>query len=164
MPRLTEIPEGCAFNPALHRARARCLVEAAGPDGRRLQPRGLLAARRGGVGAPIARNGRCLTAAAAQFVRLAGLKRYFDVSAPWLVRADRGRPRQIVQAVDGIDIEIAKGETFSLVGESGCGKSTVARLVVGLYPPTAGSIEFDGNDMAGRHSRADMARSAGACR
>ena len=92
-----------------------------------------------------------------QFVRIAGLKRYFDVSAPWLVRTIEGRPRQIVQAVDGIDIEIAKGETFSLVGESGCGKSTVARLVVGLYPPTAGSIEFDGNDMAGRHSRSDMA-------
>ena len=84
-----------------------------------------------------------------QFVQIAGLKRYFDVSAPWLVRAIEGRPRQIVQAVDGIDIEIAKGETFSLVGESGCGKSTVARLVVGLYPPTAGSIEFDGHDMAG---------------
>ena len=91
------------------------------------------------------------------FVRLAGLKRYFDVSAPWLVRTIERRPRQIVQAVDGIDIEIAKGETFSLVGESGCGKSTVARLVVGLYPPTAGTIEFDGNDMAGRHSRSDMA-------
>src|ERR1044071_10405639 len=73
-----------------------------------------------------------------QFVKIEGLKRYFDVSAPWLVRALEGRPRQIVQAVDGIDIEIAKGETFSLVGESGCGKSTVARLVVGLYPPTAG--------------------------
>jgi peptide/nickel transport system ATP-binding protein len=95
--------------------------------------------------------------AGSQFVRIAGLKRYFDVSAPWLVRTIEGRPRQIVQAVDGIDIEIAKGETFSLVGESGCGKSTVARLVVGLYPPTAGSIEFDGNDMAGRHSRSDMA-------
>src|SRR5262249_59541026 len=83
-----------------------------------------------------------------QFVRLDGLKRYFDVSAPWLVRAIEGRPRQVVQAVDGVDIRIAKGETFSLVGESGCGKSTVARLVVGLYPPTEGSIAFDGNDMA----------------
>jgi peptide/nickel transport system ATP-binding protein len=93
----------------------------------------------------------------AQFVRLDGLKRYFDVSAPWLVRTIEGRPRQIVQAVDGIDIRIAKGETFSLVGESGCGKSTVARLVVGLYPPTAGSIAFDGNDMAARRSRAGQA-------
>ena len=52
----------------------------------------------------------------ADFVRIEGLKRYFDVSAPWLVRAIEGRPRQIVQAVDGIDIVIAKGETFSRVG------------------------------------------------
>src|SRR3954467_1133417 len=92
-----------------------------------------------------------------QFVRIAGLKRYFDVSAPWLVRAIEGRPRQIVQAVDGIDIEIAKGETFSLVGEAGCGKSTGARLVVVFSPRPPGTIEFDGNDMAGRHSRSDMA-------
>jgi peptide/nickel transport system ATP-binding protein len=88
-----------------------------------------------------------------EFVQIDGLKRYFDVSAPWLVRKIEGRPRQIVQAVDGIDISIAKGETFSLVGESGCGKSTVARLVVGLYPPTAGKIVFDGNDMATSRSQ-----------
>jgi peptide/nickel transport system ATP-binding protein len=88
-------------------------------------------------------------------VKIEGLTRYFDVSAPWLVRQIEGRPRQIVQAVDGVDIEIAKGETFSLVGESGCGKSTVARLVVGLYPPTAGSIEFDGHDMSSKRSRAN---------
>src|SRR5258708_30829947 len=78
-----------------------------------------------------------------QFVRLSGLKRYFDVSAPWLVRKLEGRPRQIVQAVHGGDIEIAKGETFSLVGESGCGKSPVARLVVGLYAPAAGPTGVD---------------------
>ena len=121
---------------------------------------------RGGVGAPVRQgDGRCLTAAATEFVRIAGLKRYFDVSAPWLVRMLEGRPRQIVQAVDGIDIEIAKGETFSLVGESGCGKSTVARLVVGLYPPTAGTIEFDGNDMAEpAQPGPTWRRSAGACR
>jgi peptide/nickel transport system ATP-binding protein len=88
-----------------------------------------------------------------EFVQIDGLKRYFDVSAPWLVRKIEGRPRQVVQAVDGIDIAIAKGETFSLVGESGCGKSTVARLVVGLYPPTAGKIVFDGNDMATNRSQ-----------
>ncbi len=91
------------------------------------------------------------------FVRIEGLKRYFDVSAPWLVRALEGRPRQIVHAVDGVDIAINKGETFSLVGESGCGKSTVARLMVGLYPPTAGSIAFDGNDMAKKRSGAETA-------
>ena len=92
----------------------------------------------------------------APFVHLAGLKRYFDVSPPWLVRKIEGKPRQIVRAVDGIEIAIAKGETFSLVGESGCGKSTVARLVVGLYPPTAGKIEFDGHDMSVRRNQNDM--------
>ncbi len=70
-----------------------------------------------------------------------------------------------MQAVDGIDIEIAKGETFSLVGESGCGKSTVARLVVGLFPPTDGRIEFDGNDMAvAAQQGGDGLASSGACR
>ncbi len=98
-----------------------------------------------------------MTGGARNFIEIHGLKRHFDVSAPWLVRQIEGKPRQIVQAVDGIDIAIAKGETFSLVGESGCGKSTVARLVVGLYPPTAGTIEFDGNDMAAKRSRTDMA-------
>ncbi|MBS0223312.1 MAG: ATP-binding cassette domain-containing protein [Proteobacteria bacterium] len=88
------------------------------------------------------------------FVQIEGLKRHFDVSPPWLVRMLERRDRQIVQAVDGIDIAIAKGETFSLVGESGCGKSTVARLVVGLYTPTAGRIAFDGNDMGKRRGRA----------
>src|SRR5688500_15854110 len=90
-------------------------------------------------------------------VRLHALKRYFDVSPPWLARVLERKPRAIVQAVAGIDIEIRKGETFSLVGESGCGKSTVARLVVGLYPPTDGTIEFDGNDMAHKRPGAETA-------
>ncbi|TXL76322.1 ATP-binding cassette domain-containing protein [Vineibacter terrae] len=94
--------------------------------------------------------------AAQPLVRLSGLKRHFDVSPPWLARVLEGKPRAVVQAVEGIDIEIAPGETFSLVGESGCGKSTVARLVVGLYPPTAGHIEFDGADMGARRSGSDM--------
>ena len=50
----------------------------------------------------------------------------------------------ILKAVSGIDFELYKGQTFALVGESGCGKSTVANLVVGLHRPTAGKIEFDG--------------------
>jgi peptide/nickel transport system ATP-binding protein len=91
------------------------------------------------------------------FVEIAGLKRHFDVSPPWLVRVLEGRPRQFVQAVDSVDIAIAKGETFSLVGESGCGKSTVARLVVGLYPPTAGTVRFDGHDMAQRRGAGETA-------
>src|SRR5207302_10721508 len=49
-----------------------------------------------------------------------------------------------VRAVDGVDLEIRRGETLGLVGEAGCGKSTLARLVTGLVPVTAGSLMFDG--------------------
>ncbi|MBM3534723.1 MAG: ATP-binding cassette domain-containing protein [Alphaproteobacteria bacterium] len=90
-------------------------------------------------------------------VKVSGLARYFDVSAPWLNRVLDGQPRLILRAVDGLDFEISKGETLALVGESGCGKSTVARLVVGLYRPSTGSIVFDGVDMAGLGGRAEMA-------
>jgi peptide/nickel transport system ATP-binding protein len=72
----------------------------------------------------------------------------FDVSKPWLNRVIERAPRQICKAVDGVSFEIPRGQTFSLVGESGCGKSTVARLVVGLYRPNAGAVEIDGQNFA----------------
>ncbi len=56
--------------------------------------------------------------------------------------------RQTVKAVDDVSFYIKRGETFGLVGESGCGKSTVARTVIRLYKPTAGAIEIDGTDIA----------------
>ncbi len=64
----------------------------------------------------------------------------FDVSLPWLNRILEHKPRQSVQAVDGVSFEIRRGETLALVGESGCGKSTVARMLVGLHRPTHGEI------------------------
>jgi peptide/nickel transport system ATP-binding protein len=93
----------------------------------------------------------------APVLRVHGLARYFDVSRPYLNRLLEGQPRQILKAVDGVDFEIRRGETFALVGESGCGKSTVARLAVGLYAPTYGSVEFTGTDIATVRSRQKMA-------
>ena len=84
------------------------------------------------------------------------LARNFDVSKPWLNRVVEGAPRQILKAVDGVSFTINRGETLSLVGESGCGKSTVARLICGLYAPTRGSILFDGTDLAQIAVRNDM--------
>ncbi len=87
-------------------------------------------------------------------------KRYFDVSAPMLNRVIERQPRQILKAVDDVSFTIRRGETFSLVGESGCGKSTVARLVVGLYRPTAGRIVFEGQEIStlGRRALAPVRR------
>jgi peptide/nickel transport system ATP-binding protein len=81
-------------------------------------------------------------------VRLIDVGRDFDVSRPWLNRVLEGAPRQLLRAVDGVAFDVAKGETLALVGESGCGKSTVARLIVGLHALSRGRIEFDGADLA----------------
>ena len=81
-------------------------------------------------------------------VEVKGLAKTFDVSAPWLNRVIERQPRRFVHAVDGVDFVIERGQTLALVGESGCGKSTVARLLVGLYGPTRGSVHFDGRDIA----------------
>ncbi len=86
-------------------------------------------------------------------LRVRDLAKSFDVSAPLLSRMLSGEARAILRAVDGVSFDIPAGRTFSLVGESGCGKSTVARLVVGLYEPTRGNTEFDGLDIATLRTR-----------
>ena len=73
------------------------------------------------------------------------LERRFDVSAPWLNRVIERKPRKTLRAVDGVDFIIQRGQTLALVGESGCGKSTIAKLVTGLHPPSGGSIRFHGD-------------------
>jgi len=87
-----------------------------------------------------------LVAETAPLVRATDLAKTFDVSAPWLNRVLERQPRQLLRAVDGVSFDIPRGQTLGLVGESGCGKSTVARLLVGLYEPTRGGFEFDGQD------------------
>lgn len=80
------------------------------------------------------------------------LTRSFDVSDPWLNRVLERKPRRFLHAVKEVTFVVPKGGTLALVGESGCGKSTVARLVTGLYAPTEGAIQFsrgrDGKPLA----------------
>jgi oligopeptide transport system ATP-binding protein len=78
---------------------------------------------------------------AASFIEVRNLKKYFGGGG--LIKK-----KPIVRAVDDISFSINQGETFGLVGESGCGKSTAARTIIRLYNPTAGSILFDGTDLA----------------
>ena len=87
-----------------------------------------------------------LTSSKSSLIVADDLAKFFDVSAPWLSRVIERKPRQILKAVDGVSFAIEKGTTLALVGESGCGKSTIARLLVGLYTPTRGKFSFDGQD------------------
>ena len=75
-----------------------------------------------------------------------GLVKHFPLAAGWGA-AIAGGARAAVRAVDGVSLAIEPGETVGLVGESGCGKSTVARCVLRLVEPSAGRIVFDGVDL-----------------
>ena len=76
-------------------------------------------------------------------LKVRNLKKYFPVSSGILFQREIGS----VKAVDDISFDIFKGETLGLVGESGCGKSTVGRTILQLYRPTAGQVEFDSIDL-----------------
>lgn len=77
----------------------------------------------------------------------------FDVSATWAKRVLTGAPRRVVHAVEAVDFQVPRGSTFALVGESGCGKSTIARTIVGVQAPSAGSVSFMGVDIAAFKTR-----------
>jgi peptide/nickel transport system ATP-binding protein len=76
-------------------------------------------------------------------IEVHNLVRHFNAER-FALRNFWSRERTIVRAVEGVDFQIARGETFALVGESGCGKTTLARCIVGLLAPTAGSVAFSG--------------------
>ena len=80
------------------------------------------------------------------------LTKVFDVSAPWLTRVLNREPRATLTAVDDVSFDIRRGEILSLVGESGCGKSTTAKLLCGLYEPTSGEVAIDGTNINDPHA------------
>ncbi|HET7235588.1 MAG TPA: oligopeptide/dipeptide ABC transporter ATP-binding protein [Actinomycetota bacterium] len=82
-------------------------------------------------------------------IRIRGLRKLFPITRGILFQKRIGN----VHAVDGVDLEIFKGETLGLVGETGCGKSTLARVVMRLYEATEGSIEFEGQDITRVHGK-----------
>ena len=83
-------------------------------------------------------------AKAGPLLRVEDLKVYFPITEGLIVQRHIGD----VRAVDGVSFQLARGETLGLVGESGCGKTTTGRAILRLYKPTAGRIEFDGQDLA----------------
>src|SRR6202051_4779587 len=85
---------------------------------------------------------------AAPFIEAKDLRRVFDVSKPWLNRVLEGGHLEFLKAVHGVPFDIAKGEAVALGGESGAGKTTVARMIVGLRPPSSGEGVIDGISMS----------------
>jgi oligopeptide/dipeptide ABC transporter ATP-binding protein len=83
-------------------------------------------------------------------VRLRGVRKYFPITRGIIFQKHVGD----VHAVDGVDLDVYQGETLGLVGETGCGKSTLARVIMRLYDATAGTIEFEGEDITRLKGRA----------
>ncbi len=81
-------------------------------------------------------------------VSVKNLTRVFDVSKPWLNRVIERLPKRKLTAVSDVSFEITENTVYALVGESGSGKSTIGKMIVGLLPPSDGTVEIEGVNLA----------------
>jgi len=173
VPPLHDIPHGCRFAPRCDRAWALCHEQApewtvldTGQGVRchlygRIEERGLRSEGRGAriesQPLPLAGEGNSLLAPQSPLLQVEDLQVHFPIRKGILQRT-AGQ----VMAVDGLSLEIGAGRTLALVGESGCGKTTVGKALLQLIRPTAGSVRFAGNELVGldasslRQQRAGM--------
>ena len=89
----------------------------------------------------------------APLVSAVDVKVHFKIAESFLAQRLAGATSVTIRAVDGLSLDVYPGETVGLVGESGCGKSTFGRTTVGLLPPTAGQVLFDGEPIWGPGGR-----------
>ena len=150
-PTPTDMPAGCAFHPrcAIGEGRTKCRAEE--PPLRALDGTRRSACHYAEEVPPPFRSDTVpatarpvLDKAAEPLLTVQDLKVHFPIRAGLLKRVVR-----TVRAADGVSLTVAPGETLGLVGESGCGKTTTGRAIMGLVPTTSGSIRFDGKEIRG---------------
>jgi peptide/nickel transport system ATP-binding protein len=114
------------------------------------------AAQPGGPGSGAALDGAAGVTGIAPLLSAAGVSVSFAVGSALAARVRQ--QQRLLRAVDGVDLDLARGEALALVGESGSGKSTLALALAGLRPVDQGEIRFDGRVLPTRRSRADQRR------
>jgi peptide/nickel transport system ATP-binding protein len=154
VPSLHETPSGCVFGPRCHRARRRCRLEH--PDIVRIADEHL--ARCFYADSPDPAELKTLRAELADaepsprgedlILKIEGLKTYYKAQEQGLAGLAGRRKKGFVKAVDDVNLMAWKKSTLGIVGESGCGKTTLAKCVAGLVPPNAGKMDFIGIDVA----------------
>ena len=169
-PSLITLPGGCSFHPRCPYVReahrhthpaldpvpddsehvVRCLL--ASDTRRRLWARaaGRQGSRRGGASRRAGSSSEEVATVSTPLIEVRDLVKHFPIRKGIIFQKQVGA----VQAVDGVSFDINEGETLGLVGESGCGKSTTARLITRLLEPTSGSIVYNGIDIANANRRA----------